>query len=196
MNMTDLFVELIVAGSGVAVWIFLLLSTVFDLDWANLLPDQASSFLLLIPSLSVVYVFGIVLDRVADHLFAVWDKPLRWRKFKDNAAYHGARTYVTAYGTEEISNLFKYHRHRLRICRAWSVNFALLTITAPLSAWVRLSSASVAVTGFLGFGFLTVMSWVTWRRLAMNDYKELLETYKFLVTEKEADPKAAVDVRP
>ena len=184
MNMTDLLVELIVAGCGAAIWILLLLSTLFDLDWAALLPDQAGSFLVLIPSLSVVYVLGIVWDRAADRLFGVWDKPLRWEKFEDDAGYHRARTYVSAYGTEEIINLFKYHRHRLRICRAWTVNLALLAITIPLVAWVRQSSAPVAVTGFLGCGLLAGACWGTWRRLAANDYQRLAESHGFLVTER------------
>jgi hypothetical protein len=84
-----------------------------------------------------VYVLGIVKDRVADRLFAYCDKPLRWDEFKDDAGYHRARTYVSACGTEEISSLFKYHRHRSKFCRAWTVNFALLAITTPIFAWVR-----------------------------------------------------------
>lgn len=188
MRMTDLFVELIVAGSGAAIWIVLLLSTLFDLDWAALLPVQAGSFLVLIPSLSVAYVLGIVLDRAADQLFDVWDKPLRRDVFGHDAAYHRARTYVTIHGREEIASLFKYHRHRLRICRAWTVNFALLTIATPVFTWVRASRVSIAIAAFLGLGLSTAACWCTWRALALTDYKRLAETHNILLSENGRKP--------
>ena len=137
------------------------------------------------PAGPVVHVLGTVLDQVADRLFAVWDKPLRSERFADDAGDHRARTHVSLYGTEEVTSLFKYHMHRLRVCRAWTISFALLAITTPVFARVRLSSLALAITGLLAFTLLTVASWATWRTLAHNDYERLAETYRFLLSEGE-----------
>ena len=172
MNMTDLFVELIVAGSGVAVWMLLLVSGLVDVDWSGLVPGRLASLVVLIPFLSVVYVLGIVVDRVADRLFDLWDDPLRQERFRDSAGYHRARTYVNTHGEAEIIGLFKYHRHRIRICRAWTLNFALLALAAPLFAYRRLSRIDLAIAALLGSLLLALACWGTWKRLAITDYKQ------------------------
>lgn len=76
MNTTSLFVELVVIGVGALAWVALLVLSVFGYDWVPLDPLLAAAAT--VPLLSVVYVLGIVSDRVADLLFdLVWTRTLR-----------------------------------------------------------------------------------------------------------------------
>ena len=67
MSTTNLFVELIVIGIGAAIWVVLAALAVFGYSWVPL--DQVFSTFAAAPFLGVVYVLGIILDRVADAVF-------------------------------------------------------------------------------------------------------------------------------
>jgi len=67
MSTTDLFVELIVIGTGAVIWLSLLIFSRFDLPQIN--PDSLYSLVILLPFASITYVIGIMMDRVAD---TVW----------------------------------------------------------------------------------------------------------------------------
>jgi hypothetical protein len=64
MNTTNLFVELLVIGIGGAIWILLILFSIFQFDSIDLQALQNWSALL--PFLGFVYVLSIVLDRASD----------------------------------------------------------------------------------------------------------------------------------
>lgn len=188
MNTTALFVEIIVIGAGGTIWLALLVLSVFGYNWIPW--KEATSIVTLVPVLSLIYVLGIVIDRLADQLYSTWDKKLRKQEFSSNEEYHNARTYVYNYAPDRIISLFEYGRSRLRISRAWSINCLLLTICIPLLIWARFpktpSSTQQAITifGITVFGLGTIATFFAWKKLATNDYKRLFETYFFLRNEK------------
>ena len=67
MNTTNLFVELIVSGVGAAIWVCLLVLLLFDVDRSALVALSAMP-VLAIPALAVVYLLGILTDRLSDVL--------------------------------------------------------------------------------------------------------------------------------
>jgi hypothetical protein len=190
MTTTNLFVELIVIGAGTILGSILLVMSLFGYTWLPL-EKIISSSTLLIPLLSFTYVLGIFMDKLADNLYSNWDKHLRKSNgFPDNAKYHIARTYIYTYATDKIINLFEYGKSRVRISRAWSINFIILAISVPVFFWTRFPQIAsstrllLIVFSFVVFGFGAFMSFSTWKKLTINDYKRLEETYNFLMEEK------------
>jgi hypothetical protein len=190
MNTTNLFVELIVIGIGATVWSILLVMSLFGYTW---LPWEKiiSSSALLVPLLSFTYILGIVMDKLADNLYSNWDKHIRRSSgFPDNKKYHIARTYIYTYATDKIVNLFEYGKSRVRISRAWSINFIFLAISVPVFFWTRFPQIEfstrllLAAFSVVVFGLGAFMSLLTWKKLTINDYKRLEETYNFLLEEK------------
>ena len=71
MGTTELFVELIVIGVGALIWMVLGTLGIFGYDWVPL--DRILSISALIPFLSMIYIIGIITDRIADVIFeAIW----------------------------------------------------------------------------------------------------------------------------
>ena len=90
MSTTNLFVELIVIGVGALAWIVLLVLSLFG--WAWVPTERVFSTVALVPLLSLIYVLGIVSDRIADSLFEHWwNDNLRKSRFPEINDYHAAR---------------------------------------------------------------------------------------------------------
>ena len=91
MSTTSLFVELIVVGVGAAIWLALLTLALFGYEWVQVPADKALSIPAAIPILAVVYVLGIVSDRMIDILFhRLWGTKLRSQQFPDTKDYYEA----------------------------------------------------------------------------------------------------------
>ena len=184
MNTTALFVELVVIGAGATVWLLFLVLSIFGYSWVPW--KEANSFVALIPFLSFTYVTGILVDRVSDQIFSKWDKRIRKEKFLSNEEYHKARTYTYSFAEDRIINLFEYGRSRLRISRAWSINFLLLAITSSMFIFIRLPNELpreffyIMIFSFLFCSSGSLLSFFSWKNLAKNDYNRLAETYILL----------------
>ncbi|MGJ3245691.1 MAG: hypothetical protein ACFE0I_06400 [Elainellaceae cyanobacterium] len=189
MNTTDLFVEIIVIGIGGIIWLSLLIFSFLDYQW--ILWDRATAFISLIPFLAITYVLGIILDRIADQIFKACDKKLRKVQFSSNEEYHSARNYTYTYASEKIIGLFEYGRSRLRISRAWNINFVLIAISLTIFIWKNFTDTSLdnklkltfVVVSVCGFG--ATSSFLAWKKLAKNDYKRLKEMIDFLKQQKQ-----------
>lgn len=192
MNMADLFVELfielVVIGAGTLSWGILFALSAFGYRWIS--NDVATSAPTLLALFAILYVLGILMDGLANHLFGIWDKPIRRKAFPNNKEYHRARTYVYSYANDPIIELFKYGRSRMRITRAWCINWALLAVSVPLLVWTRLSQLDlgmrwlISILGCVICGTCSVGSWLVWRRLTVNDCRRLAETFAFLSREQ------------
>jgi hypothetical protein len=138
----------------------------------------------------LIYSLGIVIDRLSDQLFSKQDKKLRSNIFSNNSEYHFARTYVYTYGTSQIINLFEYGRSRIRISRAWFINYLMLMISIPIFIWTRFPNIQlnlriqITFFGIIVLGLCSIATLVAWGKLVENDYKRLTETYEFIKAEK------------
>jgi hypothetical protein len=185
MNTTNLYVELIVVGMGFLINLSLCFFAVFD---PQLLVAAANiAILLVVPLLSLTYVLGIIMDRVADWLF---EKPLermvkRWQVFASDDDYIKARNQVTYHGGH-ASTFLEYSRSRMRICRGWFVNFLLLHATLTLFVFFRVHDPGYRLEILLiTLPLLAVLAGscvFAWRRLYRNEITRIKNQNEFLST--------------
>lgn len=125
MSTTALFVELVVIGVGALAAVLLGSMTLLGFD-----PERLRLLLnpnLLIPELAVTYLFGIIVDRLANLCFKKWSKSKRLKIFSSIEAFQKARANV--YENSPFRQSFEYIRSRLRICRGWVLNSVLLAVS-------------------------------------------------------------------
>jgi hypothetical protein len=172
---TALFVELIVIGVGGVAWASLAVLSVFGYSWLTF--DRATSLTSLVPLLSLTYVFGIVVDRMADQIFRRPSRLLLHRWFTSFEQYQKAKTLV--YVESPLRNLIEYNRSRLRICRGWAFNCALLLATFNTFVWYSLPSGAprmkLALVGsamILAFGMAVSNAWYQLSKVAFERLAE------------------------
>ena len=146
--------------------------------------DQALSLPAAIPILAVIYVLGIVSDRMIDYLFEwIWGKGLRKVKFKESKDYHEARRKVLTQ-SDAMSQMIEYGRSRLRICRGWAVHSVLIAFTLVGFSWTQLTerelAIQVSVVGGSACLLLGLSSWFAWRYLNTTQYVKIHEQALFL----------------
>lgn len=183
MNTTNLFVELIVIGVGALAWVVLLVLSVAGWQWVPV--EKAFSTGALVPVLSVVYVLGIVSDRIADSLFeGVWNNRLRRKRFPTVDDYHAARRHILT-RSGRFSDLLEYGRSRLRICRGWALNSVLIAISLNVFLWTRLadrpSTPGLSLFGTVALLSFAAASWYTWRKLTATEYRKVQEQAAYLL---------------
>ncbi len=182
MSTTEFFVELIVVGTGAIIWIYLLVISIFGFARVNL--DQLSSLTTLIPFLSITYVVGIVVDRIADVIFErIWSRKIFCRYYREKDEYYEDRR--TLYLKESrLVDLLEYGRSRIRICRGWALNSALILLTLNLFIWTQLPRLSLKIrASFWGSLLCTLLmcgTWFAWYKLTSNDYRKVKEQSAFL----------------
>lgn len=200
MNTTLLFAELLIIGLQTAVWIFILLINVFGIGWvqtlqtSNLANWQAA---ILIVLLSVFYVIGIIIDRVADALFSRWEWKLRRVGFPEPPMPIVVLRFELARGNEPLNHQFEYNRTRMRISRASALNFGLATIMGVLYILTRAQISSpigtwgVAVLTLIIGSALTLGAAFTWRKL-IRGYFGMLKEYSRFIQPNDIKPIAAL----
>lgn len=184
MKTTSLFVELIVIGVGGLFAVALVACTVLQstgiLHW---FVDRDLGAAVLVLSLS--YLLGILVDRVADRSFQTWDLELRTSILGgDEERYYRDRRLLALHG-QELWELLEYGRSRLRICRGWAVNSALLlgglgihrVFDGPIPDLDRLSLLGLAGALIVLLGIGCVFSW---RSLARAEYAKIRRQAEWL----------------
>lgn len=187
MSTTSLFVELVVIGVGALAWVVLLVLSVFGWNWVP--TERVFSSVALVPLLSLIYVFGIVTDRIADALFENWwTEDIRKKSFPDVEDYYMAQRLILT-RSERFSKLLEYGRSRLRICRGWALNSMLIAIALNIFIWSRLGNSSLTFSLSL-FGTVTcllfaIASWFTWKKLSVTENRKMKEQAAFLKVAKD-----------
>jgi hypothetical protein len=201
MNVTALFVELIVVGIGTATWLVLFLGALFRAKFeSDLLQDNP----VLVGSLTaIVYVLGIVIDRITRDLFiatveaAAKDKVfsvdrikgimgVEPRFSKENLSME-LEKFIRAH-SESLATKIDYNRSRLRICRAWVLHFALIPLGFLL--WnARVGVADLRTTLIiLAIGILFLaLTLRTTNLLAEDHQKDLLESFEIITYRQQRD---------
>jgi hypothetical protein len=182
MSTTELFVELIVVGVGASIWIVLLAFTLFGWSWSDF--NTVFSLPALLPALSITYVLGIVVDRVADSVFeTLWGQALFQRFYSNKTDYYNDRRTIYAQANRLV-DLLEYGRSRLRICRGWAINTVMIALTLNLFALIRLSpwqlKAMVSISGTLALGLLAYGTWFSWYKINANDLRKVKEQAAYL----------------
>ena len=182
MGTTELFVELIVIGIGAFTWITLATFSIFGYTWIP--REEFFSVSSLIPFLSLVYIAGIVTDRIADILFeAIWIPRLQKKYYSSSAAARDDRRLIYS-SNEYLANLIEYGRSRLRICRGWAFNAVLTLVTGNIFVATQIARGDLQNKLFIWVnlltGFLAFFSWLTWYQLQDTQYRRLKDDAAFL----------------
>lgn len=177
MNTTNLFVELVVIGAGVSLWLLLLVGSAFGYAWVSI--DQALLVASAVPALALTYVLGIVWDRISDSLFErCWADDLRAAFFPERAAYYDARREILM-KSPPLSELLEYGRSRMRICRGWTLNAAMVAVSLNVLLWIQYRDAEaalgVSLAGTIASLALAAGAWFAWRSLARAEYRKIKE---------------------
>ncbi len=184
MATTNLIVELVVVGTGAAIWIVLVVLTVFGYSWISFdrLVDLMTAPVLL-PALSITYILGIVLDRLADTVFHPCSERIRRNFYPTDKDYQSARTTLRT-SSEALTELFEYGRSRIRVCRGWAVNSVLIGIALNLFIWIRLPAeaprARLSAFGTISTAAILLGTVISWRELTRTEYGRVSEQSKHL----------------
>jgi hypothetical protein len=188
MTTTALFVELVVIGVGAVLWVILAVLALFGYSWVTLTFEQATSVTSLVPLLSFAYLLGIIVDRIADQVFAIPASRLRARWFAEAADYYRARDIF--YLKAPTRDLAEYNRSRLRICRGWAINCAAAITALNAFVWAQLPNEyprlKIASMGSVIFLLLCLGALNAWRELSTDAYERLKEQTKLLLEEPSA----------
>jgi len=170
MKTTNLFVELVVVGTGAALFVVLLLFTFFgDQPWLYQGISKTDDVASIIPVLSLIYVLGIVVDKIAYRVFKNTEDHLRCNRFKVESTepdklkgYYDARHHLyTSPNTTAAIEAFEYGRSKIRICRGWTVN-SVLIILALICFIFRHGWDSRILVGIIAFGLLACGARWSW----------------------------------
>ena len=177
MNTTNLFVELIVIGVGAFAWLLMLALTLSGVD-LPLLQTLVSSPVAAIPALAVIYLLGIITDRLADGLFhAIRMDSKHQRQYPGGRdQYFRDRAFVLAH-SDQFAQHYEYSRSRQRICRGWTLNSLALLISALALVTVRLSglvdvSLVITLCGVVLVP-LALACWWSWEALSDSQLQQI-----------------------
>jgi hypothetical protein len=194
MSTTDLFVELMVIGIGAAIWLILFIFSIFGYEWVPV--DQVASLFALIPVAAVVYVLGIVVDRIADTIFEkLWSQTLCEKVYKTKREYFDDRRLIYT-RSDRLGNLLEYGRSRLRICRGWTLNAVLIVISLNGFIWTQVCDrrwrTGLAIFCSIAVGLFALANWFAWRQLSQVNYRKVREQAAFLRSVESADGQEAL----
>jgi hypothetical protein len=181
---TALFVELLVIGVGSAAWVTLGVLTVLGYSWIRL--DLVTSLPALIPTIAILYVLGIITDRLADRLFQPVADHLRARAFRSREDYEKARDLV--YSHSSLVGLIEYNRSRLRVCRGWIVNCAASILAFGGFVWAQAPpnwpQPKVLAVVFVVLTLVGLGAFQAWYQLTIDSFRRLSQQANLLREER------------
>lgn len=201
MSTTTLFVELVVVGVGALAWVCLLLLAGLGHEWVPV--DKLFSPSATVPVLALVYLLGIVTDRVADTVLGpLWAKGNRERVYgKDDHAYVVDKMLVLS--VPQFSRLFEYNKSLQRICRGWTFNAIAILVSLHALLWLRYGVTALTLrVAALGSSFLLLLAcgcWFSARRLNAVQYRKVKEeaaTLRARETATATDPRSTAAQGP
>lgn len=139
MRSPQSWVEYLIIGTGSALAFILVLLIFFEV---KLFPPEGSEILsfiveeaywmAIIPMIALIYVAGLIQDRIAFLLFRPWERNLRrYAIAADGDAnidhYYRVRSFFfTSPGTQSMVNLYFQNRAKIRMFRAWTLNAIII----------------------------------------------------------------------
>lgn len=126
MKTTELFAELVVIGVGTFAAALLLVVILIPQSWAVL---SSATTIAVVPSLALIYLFGILTDRAAVFLveFRSWRPRSKAKKKADELRAERIKCMADPQFAEDAV----YAKSRIRVVRGWALNSLILV---PLSA--------------------------------------------------------------
>ncbi|KKQ34482.1 MAG: hypothetical protein US52_C0057G0003 [candidate division WS6 bacterium GW2011_GWA2_37_6] len=184
MNTTDIFIEHLIAGVQVGVWLLLLFLSVFGYEWVNIEQIQQMQLILAVILLPFIYPLGIVVDNIADEIL----QPLHRRIRKSVVGDKDISTarLMLRLQSEHTASQLDYIRRRIRISRSTFINMIIITITSVIFTIGRLQDKlngdfykALIFEIIIGSVFI-YLSWNSWADFTTTQYKRVKELYSEL----------------
>ena len=184
MSTTAIIAEHLISGLQAAIWIFLVVLTIFGSEWINL--DQIKTFSTLLTMLSIAFLYpiGIFIDDVADFLFGHWSKRIRSARFqKEDIKIDDDK--ATAFQLLQetkgdfLKSYFSYVRMRIRIARSASFNFMACTVSVVAFTVFRITYTweILIVELIIGCVVTSLAIWA-WYRVSDTFAKQIARSFK------------------
>jgi len=181
MNTTDIFIEHLISGVQVAIWVFLLFLSVFGFDWIDIEQVKDLQLIIAVVLLPFVYPLGIIVDNVIDELLQPIHKRIRNKYMTDKS--QSTAKLLTMLPNDHIAGQLDYIRRRIRISRSTFVNMIVITISLLLFTLTRLNDAlgddlykAVVFEVVLGSIFV-YLAWNSWTDFTNTQYKRVKDIY-------------------
>ena len=133
MGTTQLFVELLIIGFGVFIWLVLLIAAVMRYSFYN--AGINTNAFTLAPILAISYILGIVVDRIAYSVFLKGANRIRDEIIPSQNSK--SADYMECFilnHSKILGEKIEYNRSRRRVARSWAINFFLIAFTTTLWA--------------------------------------------------------------
>ena len=139
MSTTSLFVEILIIGLQALVWVGLLICAKWNFSTIVEILEDYKEFSALFTTflLSIAYVLGIFIDRLADNFYKIFRYSGRTNNLDLKV---GEMRLHIMHNSEGIAKFLEYQRHRLRIARATVLNL-LITSIAGIICYLRHSTS-------------------------------------------------------
>lgn len=123
MATTSLYVELIIIGLETMIWIASFSIWITDIKYISVIKEVIEKLPASIFMLGILYILGLVFDRVADIVFSKVEKQMR------TSSGLKARSSILIWKKSEQEEYFSFTRSKIRILRASSINIPLFTVS-------------------------------------------------------------------
>ena len=200
MNITAIFVELLIIGLGVLCWLVFFVAYILgiklDSSFLQLNP------LLVAPLTAISYILGIVADRlIRDPFIFLIEKPAQKQvhveysdKIKNIQQLSASidkplgamelEKFVRA-NSQDLGQKIDYNRNRLRICRAWILHFFLITIffwlwNDKVKVFDETQQAWIIITGLILFA----VTFYTAKKLSVDHQRDIIESSQIILENK------------
>jgi|GEM_PF-1232903 len=194
MNVTALFVELLVVGIGTATWLAFFLAAILNYKFDTMILTDNKA--LIGTLIAIVYVLGIVIDRLIRGIFiSTVEARAKKKVFNDDKVKHvkaiapqiddrnlamELEKFIRSQ-SQSLASKIDYNRSRLRICRAWVLHFFLIGIS--FFCWNARVQVLHWVTTIWLIGVDALFLVLTWRAtclLAEDHQKDLIESFEIV----------------
>jgi len=179
MSTTLLFVELLIIGVEVTLWMLLLALAVFDLSWLKAAATTGWENVLTVLFLAICYTTGILFDRFADWVFSGASEHLKERIIPNPPEPYVVMRFKAAKGDEYLNRLFEYIRSRMRIARASAINLPLIAVFGLILVATR--ATSISQSAKLGLFITIPVFGVAFTMLALFSWHRLMSAHLRLV---------------
>ncbi|MFI8243442.1 hypothetical protein ACIF83_40420 [Streptomyces sp. NPDC085866] len=172
---TAMFIEVLVVGIGFMTGLALLAVAAAGPQTAAKAAPLAGSTPAAGACLAAAYALGILVDRAVDKALAPIRRRLRKVSFPSDSAYAQARLNLAT--LPALIALADYARSRMRICRGWILNTALLTVASDLALLrydIEHRSLLLALATALGL-LLTAGFYLSWHTITATGYRKLAQ---------------------
>jgi len=183
---TQLYVEQLIIGLESSVWVTFVIANITGIDTVIKLLSKMGSLPGVLLCLGILYILGIVVDRLADVLV------LKKQKRIEEAIDIKEPPLSKEIAELRLENYYKYTLSRLRVLRATIINAPAIGVSAIVFLLLNCINNRIAWICFASLfsAFLSVISYVAWKNMVIS-YRRLLVRYEQAIGQ---NPKQSVNI--